>query len=57
MPSHSEQGTSARLVPATARSWRAWSDVEDVFTGPADPTWDHDRDLVDGEITGPRAPR
>ena len=48
---------SARLVPAGTRSWRSWSDVEELFAGPADPTWAHDRDLVDSEVTDPWRPR
>jgi prevent-host-death family protein len=36
----------ARLVPATPRVWRRWTDVAELFAGPADPSWDLDR----GEI-------
>ncbi|WP_369069392.1 type II toxin-antitoxin system Phd/YefM family antitoxin [Kineococcus terrestris] len=43
---------AARLVPATARSWRTWSDVEELFSGPADPTWERDHDLADPELLG-----
>ncbi|MCW2528297.1 MAG: hypothetical protein JWM76_3157 [Pseudonocardiales bacterium] len=38
---------AARLVPATPKIWRQWSDIADVFTGPADAEWPADRDLVD----------
>ncbi|WP_432483500.1 type II toxin-antitoxin system Phd/YefM family antitoxin [Kineococcus esterisolvens] len=48
---------SARLVPANARSWRTWTDVEELFSGPADPTWEQDRDLIDSEIRDPWEPR
>lgn len=48
---------SARLVPASTRSWRSWSDVEELFSGPGDPSWDRDRELVDSEITDPWTPR
>ncbi|NAZ84468.1 type II toxin-antitoxin system prevent-host-death family antitoxin [Kineococcus sp. R8] len=46
---------SARLVPANTRSWRTWSDVEELFSGPGDPTWEQDRELIDTEITDPWA--
>jgi prevent-host-death family protein len=36
----------ARLVPATPRVWRRWTDVAELFAGPVDPSWDLDR----GEI-------
>jgi prevent-host-death family protein len=48
---------SARLVPANTRSWRTWTDVEELFSGPADPTWERDRDLIDSEIRDPWEPR
>ncbi|NAZ76610.1 type II toxin-antitoxin system prevent-host-death family antitoxin [Kineococcus sp. T13] len=48
---------SARLVPTSTRSWRSWSDVEELFSGPADPTWAQDRDLVDPGVTDPWRPR
>lgn len=45
---------SARLVPTTStRTWRTWDDIDELFTGPADATWDHDRDLIDGDLTNP----
>ncbi|WP_328293773.1 type II toxin-antitoxin system prevent-host-death family antitoxin [Kineococcus sp. NBC_00420] len=48
---------SARLVPASNRSWRTWTDVEELFSGPADPTWEQDRDLIDSEVRDPWEPR
>ncbi|MCZ2837699.1 type II toxin-antitoxin system Phd/YefM family antitoxin [Modestobacter sp. VKM Ac-2985] len=48
---------SVRLVPANARTWRSWADVEELFSGPADPTWEQDRELVDREISDPWVPR
>jgi prevent-host-death family protein len=48
---------SAVLVPVRPTRWRAWAEVEDLFRGPADPDWEHDRDLVDEEIRDPWAPR
>ncbi|WP_432546431.1 type II toxin-antitoxin system Phd/YefM family antitoxin [Kineococcus sp. SYSU DK004] len=48
---------SARLVPANARSWRTWGDVEELFAGPADAAWEQDRDLVDTEVRDPWEPR
>jgi prevent-host-death family protein len=38
---------AARLVPAAPTRWRRWADITDLFNGPADPDWDHDRELVD----------
>ncbi|MQA34761.1 type II toxin-antitoxin system Phd/YefM family antitoxin [Modestobacter roseus] len=48
---------SVRLVPAQARSWRSWAEIDELFTGPADPTWERDRDLVDPDLVDPWAPR
>lgn len=48
---------SVRLVPASARTWRSWTDVEDLFTGPADPMWEHDRALLSGDVINPCALR
>ncbi|MEU0498006.1 type II toxin-antitoxin system prevent-host-death family antitoxin [Mycobacterium sp. NPDC006124] len=47
----------ARLVPANPRTWRQWSDVAELFNGPADPDWDTDRDLIDQQIADPWTPR
>ena len=44
---------SARLVPVSARAWRSWNDVADIFDGPADPQWDTDRGLLDGKLRDP----
>ncbi|MBY0285656.1 MAG: type II toxin-antitoxin system prevent-host-death family antitoxin [Mycobacteriaceae bacterium] len=43
----------ARLVPAAPHTWRQWGDIVDLFTGPADPDWNTDRDLVDQHIADP----
>lgn len=43
----------ARLVPAVPRAWRQWVDVADVFSGPADPDWDDDRDLIAQQVRDP----
>jgi prevent-host-death family protein len=45
---------SARLVPVPPRAWRQWSEVAELFHGPADPEWEKDRDLVDGGLHEPR---
>lgn len=44
---------SARLVPAAPRAWRTWSDIEELFRGPSDPTWDQDRDAISHEVRDP----
>ena len=46
---------SARLVAVSPRSWRSWNDLADLFTGPADLTWQQDRDLIADEIRDPWA--
>lgn len=43
----------ARLIPAAPHTWRQWTDIADLFTGPADPAWDADRDLIDQQIHDP----
>jgi prevent-host-death family protein len=35
----------AVLRGATARSWRRYEDIADLFSGPEDPQWEHDRTL------------
>ncbi|WP_284304843.1 type II toxin-antitoxin system Phd/YefM family antitoxin [Mobilicoccus caccae] len=44
---------SARLVPARPSQWGRWSDLEELFRGPADSAWAQDRDLVDDELRDP----
>jgi prevent-host-death family protein len=44
---------AARLVPATARRWRRWSDISDLFGGAADPDWDRDRAALDDAVRDP----
>lgn len=44
---------AARLVPAAPRAWRPWADVAELFSGPADPDWQNDRDRVDQRMTDP----
>ena len=44
---------SARLVAVSPRSWRSWDDLADLFTGPADPSWEQDREKVANDIRHP----
>lgn len=44
---------SALLVPARPAQWRPWSDLDELFRGPADTEWVTDRDLVDDELRDP----
>jgi prevent-host-death family protein len=44
---------SAVLGPTNARTWRHWDDVAQVFTGPTDPTWADERDLLDDSVLDP----
>jgi prevent-host-death family protein len=46
---------SARLVSAKPARWRRWSDLEELFHGPADTEWAKDRELVDDELRDPWA--
>ena len=48
---------NARLIPARPSQWRSWADIADLFRGPADPDWQHDRDLVDADVRDPWAAR
>ncbi|MEB3068844.1 type II toxin-antitoxin system Phd/YefM family antitoxin [[Mycobacterium] vasticus] len=47
---------SARLVAATPRTWRKWSDIAELFRGPSDPDWDADRNAIADELRDPWAP-
>ena len=48
---------SARLVPAHAISWLSWAEIAELFRGPEDPDWEHDRQLVDDQLRDPWAGR
>lgn len=48
---------SARLVPIRPTQWRTWDEIADLFRGPADPSWQQDRDLLDDESRDPWAER
>lgn len=48
---------SARLGPPEPIQWRRWEDVADLFTGPSDPEWEHDRELVADDVRDPWAGR
>lgn len=48
---------SAKLVPARQARWHRWNDLDDLFTGMADPDWDTDRDQLDDGIRDPWADR
>jgi prevent-host-death family protein len=48
---------SARLVSAGPRRWRSWTEVAELFGGPADEEWGSDRDLLDAEARDPWAAR
>ncbi|MEO6122043.1 MAG: type II toxin-antitoxin system prevent-host-death family antitoxin [Acidimicrobiales bacterium] len=41
---------SARLIPVARQSWRSFSDVVEVFRGPADPHWELDRERLDQSV-------
>jgi hypothetical protein len=43
----------AGLVPATPRAWRRWTDMAELFAGPADPAWGVDRDEIADDVRDP----
>jgi len=47
---------AARLVPATPKRWQRWADIANLFTGPPDPGWDSDRELLDQTLDNPFEP-
>lgn len=44
---------AARLVPVSPPTWRRWEDIADLFSGPADPDWERDRELLDQDLRDP----
>jgi prevent-host-death family protein len=48
---------AARLVPVLPKRWQSWDDIAGVFAGRPDPTWNRDRDLIDGSVVDPWEPR
>jgi len=41
------------LIPIAPRTWRSWDDVVDLFAGPADVAWEHDRQEIDDAVRDP----
>ena len=48
---------SVRLMPVEPRAWRRWEDLSELFSGRADPTWEHDLRALDDEPRDPWAGR
>jgi prevent-host-death family protein len=44
---------AAVLGPVSARTWRRWDDLADIFAGPADDEWERERDLLDHSPADP----
>ncbi len=44
---------AARLVGADPRRWQRWAAVAELFSGPADPAWEGDRDRIDQSMHDP----
>ncbi|MFC6014528.1 type II toxin-antitoxin system Phd/YefM family antitoxin [Nocardia lasii] len=44
---------SVRLVPVSPAQWRRYDDIAELWSGPADPDWDSDRDLLDQQLRDP----
>lgn len=40
----------ARLVPAARRTWRQWTEVAELFAGPADLAWEADRAAIADDV-------
>ncbi|WP_300009648.1 type II toxin-antitoxin system prevent-host-death family antitoxin [Pseudonocardia sp.] len=47
---------SARMVPIAPQTWRSYSDVAEVFRGPADAAWAADRERIDDAVRDPWTP-
>lgn len=48
---------SARLLPAGSTHWRRWDEIDDLFSGPTDPDWRHDRERVGDDLRDPSGKR
>jgi prevent-host-death family protein len=48
---------AAVLGPVGSRTWQRWDELAPLFSGPTDPDWPQDRDLLDGAVTDPWADR
>ena len=44
---------TARLVAATPQRWRSFDAIADLFDGPADTTWEADRNRLDQTVRDP----
>ncbi|MFF2085075.1 type II toxin-antitoxin system Phd/YefM family antitoxin [Nocardia sp. NPDC058176] len=44
---------SVRLVPVAPARWRRFDEIADLWSGPADPDWERDRDLTDQSLRDP----
>jgi len=40
-------------VPADRTAWRRFSEVAELFAGPADTDWQRDRALIDADLHDP----
>jgi len=48
---------SARLVSVASTPWRRWDEIADLFSGTADPGWQHDRERVGDDLRDPWSTR
>jgi prevent-host-death family protein len=48
---------SARLVPVASARWRRWDEIANLFSGPTDPDWQHDRERVRADLRDPSGKR
>jgi prevent-host-death family protein len=44
---------AARLVPAEQNTWRSFSEIEELFSGPEDRRWEADRERLDDTLRDP----
>lgn len=42
---------AARMVPVAPRRWQRWNEIADLFSGPPDPDWEHDLEVIDHSVT------
>lgn len=40
---------AAHHLPERPQTWRRWDDIAPLFDGPADPSWDTDRDAIESD--------
>ena len=44
---------AARMMSLSPRAWRRWDDVAQLFSGPPDTAWEHDRGRIGQKLLDP----